>query len=326
MAFALLTFASIVVGGVGWEQYVCTPTEQPTFTYRQREFFQCDRECRYHFGFFDRNIVGYRRAFNGIWHQWGKGCCCFSRTNTTSMELLNGGKLINRTSKKTFDEADTWSGTATTGFDTPWVCAETRSGAHSTVTRSDAVELGYRIIHCGKCAVCSALLDVMTLSTSRHWITYAMTKVSTKFAAPWGHKNLSLLQEDLFQLKMNFSLAPDHELDVEPACMNCWTDNIMCDAVNCKKRCWTKFFNPTPTENCLECDETFCGPEFIKCAGANRRSTGIVSDISRTAREQCTVGYFYNVSDDALPTLPQPSDKEINNICWDNRVGKEEVV
>ena len=32
---------------------------------------------------------------------------------------------------------------------------------------------------------------------------------------------------------------------------------------------------------CLACDEHFCGPEFLTCAGANRRRVGIVSDLQR---------------------------------------------
>jgi len=39
---------------------------------------------------------------------------------------------------------------------------------------------------------------------------------------------------------------------------------------------------------CLECDEKMCGPDFLQCAGANRRRLGIVSDIKRHNEEQCT--------------------------------------
>jgi hypothetical protein len=33
--------------------------------------------------------------------------------------------------------------------------------------------------------------------------------------------------------------------------------------------------------DCLKCDERRCGPAYIECAGANRRRSGIVSDIGR---------------------------------------------
>ena len=32
---------------------------------------------------------------------------------------------------------------------------------------------------------------------------------------------------------------------------------------------------------CTECDEKMCGPDFITCAGANRRRSGILSDLQR---------------------------------------------
>ena len=35
------------------------------------------------------------------------------------------------------------------------------------------------------------------------------------------------------------------------------------------------------------CDEKLCGPNFLQCAGANR-SVGIVSDIRRDEKEQCS--------------------------------------
>jgi len=40
---------------------------------------------------------------------------------------------------------------------------------------------------------------------------------------------------------------------------------------------------------CTRCDEIICGPAFVECAGANRRRTGIQSDIQRDAEsEVCT--------------------------------------
>ena len=81
--------------------------------------------------------------------------------------------------------------------------------------------------------------------------------------------------------------------------MDCWTDNIMCDANQCKWHCIEKFFDPDNDgnyEGCLKCDEERCGPAFIKCAGANRRSAGILSDISRVGDQVCEVGHFWNCS------------------------------
>lgn len=288
------------------------PDELPAFDDRKSDLFQCDRECRWKFGFGDRSIVGLRTSYAGIFKDEGNACCCYQHT-TEGVTKLNDGQLIDRTSQKDFDTENTWSGTDTTGFDSVWACVKTEDGGFESMNKAQAKADGREIIHCGKCALCSGLDDVAVLANTRKWITYVMTKTSTKFAAPWGHKNVSLLEKDLFDLAVSFSgpAGPDEE----PSCMKCWSDNIMCDARQCVSKCWTKFFDPNPTEACLECDETTCGPEFIKCAGANRRSTGIVSDIARPDREQCTDGIYFGVGDDQLPTLPKPTDQEIDDIC-----------
>ena len=73
-------------------------------------------------------------------------------------------------------------------------------------------------------------------------------------------------------------------------------DNVACDAVACVSNpdCIRRFFDPSGTSyaGCIKCDEQNCGPEFIRCAGANRRSSGILSDISRPGQQVCPVGYW----------------------------------
>ena len=45
---------------------------------------------------------------------------------------------------------------------------------------------------------------------------------------------------------------------------------------------------PTPLSRVSSSDERLCGPGFLECAGANRRQSGIVSDIGRDGEhEQC---------------------------------------
>ena len=39
----------------------------------------------------------------------------------------------------------------------------------------------------------------------------------------------------------------------------------------------------------LQCDELLCGPDFVTCAGANRRRLGITTDIARGGAELCNV-------------------------------------
>jgi hypothetical protein len=258
--------------------------------------------------------LGQRRswALGSTFDADGNACCCFREGEGA----LNYGGLIDRAFPKEFDTEDTWSGTDDSGFDSPWACVSKGSDVE-TMDKAQAIAEQREIIHCGKCAECSHLDQTIVLSNTRKWITYVMTKTSTKFAAPWGHKNVTLLEQDLYDLAVNFSLPLGND-DRSKSCMRCWSDNIMCDAAQCVSKCWTKFFDPTPTEECLKCDERTCGPEFIKCAGANRRSSGIISDISRPDAQVCTAGYYHGVPDEQLPTLPQPSDDEINDVCKRN--------
>merc|ERR1719273_1105249 len=82
-------------------------------------------------------------------------------------------------------------------------------------------------------------------------------------------------------------------------------ENVMCDLRNCIFTCLKHGFlnggrsagtvEGGQTNPCLECDEKMCGREFIKCAGANRRRSGIVSDIERDDdKELCKIADFIN--------------------------------
>ncbi len=71
-------------------------------------------------------------------------------------------------------------------------------------------------------------------------------------------------------------------------CVDCWTENMSCTAVHCLGVCMIAKLRGTPRNlpdgslnDCLACDEAYCGGPFIRCAGANRRRAGILSDIAR---------------------------------------------
>ena len=93
----------------------------------------------------------------------------------------------------------------------------------------------------------------------------------------------------------------DETISFTPGCSKCWADNIECTKRKCFFTCMKRQIIKSESNNiiqqdgkpslnkCLECDEKLCGPEFIKCAGANRRRLGIISDIIRDPyQEQCT--------------------------------------
>lgn len=72
------------------------------------------------------------------------------------------------------------------------------------------------------------------------------------------------------------------------ACTECWVENMSCTAVHCLGVCLASRAKGEPRNrpdgrlnDCLACDEAYCGGPFIQCAGANRRRSGIISDIQR---------------------------------------------
>lgn len=231
-------------------------------------------------------------------------------------------------SPKTFDTKHTWSGGVEPsgkrfGFDSDEICVEL-GGQLRTVSRLEFERqpLG-KPLHCGACAACSRAEDIEVLARTRGWITDVMTGLSTKFAAPLGHHNVTKLAEDLHAV--GFTLSNDKWRGANRAsCMECWMDNIMCDVMTCWESCWAKlvklgrrlgpdsYIDRDPAwwnihAKCLMCDEMKCGAEFIQCAGANRRSSGIVSDIPRPREQQCVYGMYFGVPAADLPTSARPT-------------------
>ena len=254
------------------------------------DFQQCDRDCRWVNGFFNRTITGKRVDVFGLDDPLGRHCQCYDGAGNKM-----GGK-IDRLVAKTFDDADYWCG----NFSTDKVCAMKKDGTWITTTRALAASNHLHILHCGMCSACSSPSDLMVIYNTRKNITTQMTKCSTAFAKPkilGGSHDLDELRACLRAHGITFSDVPFGENG--PTCMDCWTDNIMCDSNQCKWDCIEKFFDPNNDgkyAKCLKCDETHCGPAFIKCAGANRRSSGIISDIDRAQDQVCTVGHFIGCS------------------------------
>eukprot|EP00947_MAST-08B_sp_MAST-8B-sp1_P002877 g2877.t1 len=278
------------------------------------DFQQCDRDCRWAHGFFNRSITGVRVGALGNKNSWGRHCKCYA---ADGQQL---GDPIERQFTKNFDSADYWCG----NFSTDFVCAlDETTGKWATTTRSQ-VPASARVLHCGKCSACSSPKDMQVLQDTRTFITTKMTKCSTAFAKPsWlgGHGDLAKLRACLVAENITFSNDRRFgDAETGPTCMDCWTDNIMCDSNACKLSCISKFIDPTNKGNftgCLKCDESHCGPQFIRCAGANRRSSGIVSDIQRVGDQVCPIGWYWDCSQCHLKCKDQAChDKcDASNVC-----------
>lgn len=159
--------------------------------------------------------------------------------------------------------------------------------------------------HCGNCGSCSNPFDIQVYDTTKTTL-FPITTKCAKYGLLWGRKTARKCMID--------------HVDLTYDCNECWVENIMCDLRKCIFTCfWYGLFseidgsdssgsstsssdmssNDTtstdPTSDlkkslnpCTTCDEKRCGPQFLQCAGANRRRCGILSDIERH-NDVCTL-------------------------------------
>ena len=146
---------------------------------------------------------------------------------------------------------------------------------------------GTLVVNCGGCGKCSRLDatagyrrmgDAMTLEASRCAVVNLVLGTAAGRACVEGWMGLP---------------AP---------CSQCWRDNMDCTVVHCFRPCVLGHGTPlsgaannvptpgggTELSSCLACDERHCSPSFLRCAGANRRTAGVRTDITRPDRELCT--------------------------------------
>jgi hypothetical protein len=189
------------------------------------------------------------------------------------MMLLLGERSQYRVAELTLDR-----------YNTSAVCAIDRKKQKNNFTSvRDHIEAKIQnkdIVHCGECGHCSTVNDIEIMKSTKDTLTKEATGCALK-ALFYGEKSLNKCLEE----KIGFT---------QP-CSSCWKENILCSRRNCKFTCLLSIFlgeksnvNGGSLNSCLECDEKLCGPEFIQCAGANRRRLGIETDIKRDKdQEQC---------------------------------------
>ena len=131
------------------------------------------------------------------------------------------------------------------------------------------------IMHCGACGQCSNPHDINI---------YAATKV-TLFDTTLGCG-----KHAIFLGRKATSKCMQEKVGFTAGCNDCWVENIMCDVRHCILSCMFEAIvsaglstqGQVHTLNrCTQCDEIRCGPQFIQCAGANRRRSAILTDLKR---------------------------------------------
>jgi len=133
------------------------------------------------------------------------------------------------------------------------------------------------VLNCGQCGPCSNKHDITIYYETRQTLTETMTSCGSGDFL-FGRSAFDCLKQ---------------EVGMTDGCTTCWVLNYQCNIQNCVMTClkerffpflpsWTAW-NSEPLTPCIACDEKLCGPVFVGCAGANRRRTGIVSDLQRDA-------------------------------------------
>ena len=155
------------------------------------------------------------------------------------------------------------------------MCATTQHTYDSIGALEQANET---VLHCGECGQCSTVHDIGIYRDTNQTLT----------ATARGCAIQQLL------LGQSFGRAClERHVGFTSPCAVCWIENFTCTIARCAAVCfgyytlglgtWEDQLNP-----CFACDERQCGPTFVACAGANRRRSGIVSDIPRLEGEVCT--------------------------------------
>ena len=146
---------------------------------------------------------------------------------------------------------------------------------------SAARDAGVTVVHAGACGACSDAADVEILRRTRETLTMTARSCGMRY---------------LFLGRAAAARCMREQVGFSPDCDDCWLDDMACAITDCMTTCLLSRLKAEPNNvegvlnPCLACDETNCGPEFIRCAGANRRRAGIVSDIERPASQIWTGG------------------------------------
>ena len=126
------------------------------------DFQQCDRQCRWKYGFFDRAITGVRVGYFGNRNSWGQHCTCYK-----SGKQLGEDAGVPHVSTKSWDTADFWCGPGDgSGFVTKLVCARDGHGM-KTMTRNKLVPRVTR------CCTAASVQHAAIPTTSRSFLTRA---------------------------------------------------------------------------------------------------------------------------------------------------------
>jgi len=155
--------------------------------------------------------------------------------------------------------------------DTATVCAtsgawESKKWNVSTFQNpKQAFAKGQRILHCGSCGYCSNKPDIDKILKQTTAALAQLANVCTQKALFFGFQSAC-------------ADCVGQETDFSPRCRDCWVQKIMCGLHHCPITCL--LFASENQQDCLKCEETYCGKQFQVCAGATRRRIAYARPVS----------------------------------------------
>lgn len=248
---------------------------------------QCERACRVENGrgapdvhgrtgsWLDPTITG-RRLFSSP----GECECSFApfarpQSILRSPRVMRIHRAVNAKDQWWFSTAEVCGGDG--------VSYPNAAAAHAT---------GAFVVNCGQCGAthlgegefaCSTLVDTAAMHTRSRNLTKidSVGAVLWLVAGDWAHRML-------FRSSL---------VGYSDQCAKCWLEETKCNLASCAKHClfgWQSLLSTRLTKNvstefneCTHCDELYCSAYYLQACGANRRTAGVVSDISRPGEHVC---------------------------------------
>lgn len=141
------------------------------------------------------------------------------------------------------------------------------------------------VLHCGPCGACSSNDDIDLYVETRNTLTRTTGNCAILSLAGIIAPIEKAIAKQCLKTLVGFS----------DDCLNCWVNDIACSKRYCQRICLKYLIQKTFNQDyddedpCLLCNESNCGPSFVTCVGANRRRSGIQSDIDRPEDEICSL-------------------------------------
>mgnify|MGYP006196557855 CR=1 FL=1 len=171
-------------------------------------------------------------------------------------------------------------------YNTSDVCAKRNNTSVPNIDFStfplsqDAHDDDYNVAFCGQCGYCSNPIDIGIQTET----VKTLTTTSKKCALMSLTGGLKAVHKCL-----------EKNVGFTKPCEDCWVENIKCTKTHCKFTCLLNEITGRgrgtnkvdgSLNDCLQCDERMCGPQFLKCSGSNRRRLGLPSDIGRVRENE----------------------------------------